>query len=214
MKKYVITIILVLLCLTLGVIYFKGNQEITSRVDRQVQAINNQVADFEEHYLKCKAVGDQYQEDILNACLFHKISDNFRSIYTPMVDEHYGTLDFCETVENNEVWDEYSAYLNRYAESKNIQVSEIWSKVDEFYAIYKDYNVEDLQFEISIMDFSENFYDFKYAKPKVVAVDYFGDIGNDRVCEIIQLDCSEGYGKLTISVIWQDGKIIYVNRGV
>lgn len=213
--KYIITVVLILTTIITGVIYLGGKSVIDNKAERQVASINAQIAQFEEKYNNNKVIGEEYQQDIIDACIYFKMNDNFKALYAPVTeDEHYAILDFVEAFESGETWDGYDSYCRKYADNKGLTLDTLWGSVNEFEALYSGLSGDEKAEVYEGLIYEENLSDFSYRSPVLKSVDFFGEVSSNRVFEVMQFDCADGFTKLVLEIVWEDGKIVYLNRGV
>lgn len=197
-----------------GVGTFYGSKDLESKVDLQIQAINQQITEFETNYNNQMVLGEQYLDSIVETCLTNKVVGGIDEIYNVTFDDHYGEINFCKALQEGTPWDMYTSYCQKYADSKGIEITEIYDKVEQFNNTYADYDEETKWLKINQLDYKDNFSDFKYANPEVKKVDYLGAVGNNVVTQLIQISCNNGTNRLTIEVLWEDGRINYIVRRV
>lgn len=214
MKRFLVILIPLVILLTVIVLYVKGTSVVNEKVAIQITGINAQITEFETRYNTAKTNGEAYFNDILQTCMTNVPTERFKSIYTKQEATHDGgELDFCYALENSLYWDDYQLYCIDYADAHGVPISHLTKEIQQFATDYSSYDKQSEEWAklMDTMPFYDNYYTFKFYEYEVTNVTYFATMYNDYITQLIEIDGMNG-NKMTIEVLWLDGKIKHVVR--
>lgn len=189
MKRMFLMLIICVLCL--------GGCSTSDNAQATVAMWNEATERTMNRYTEVKDISTKNAEKLEALYLYGIYDETLESLFAPdkgevINDEGMVTPNFLHSIQQGAVTDTYGLYLRSYLGNNEMTV-------DEFYPLIKEGSTD------------ERVTDFLYFQAECTLHKFFTGLNTPTVTELYQYTGVEGV-TLTITVVWQDNQIIYVDR--